>query len=228
MRDVDKEIFDCPSREGNTCPVAKKFKQVTGELPIPEAYLGNPESKFMIIGINPGERKNYICGGACESFEEYQNWLRQHVPFFWQYHYATELFGYPALKKGGGIVTNLVHCPTPSWTRQKEEKWRLIDVEKKKSVELCSQFCLEMIEEVSPDLILLHGLDVAKFFSNYCKWGLGEEAQNKDIHGLMRMCNGRTFVLSRHLRSIADKKGQGVWRALKEAAKKLENSLHRA
>ena len=222
MRDVEKEIFECAIYNYKDCPVAKKFKEVNRELPIPEAYLGSPKSKFMIVGINPGASRNYICGGACENFEEYQHWIRQHVPLFWQYNYVTDIFCYPPLKQGGGTVTNLVHCPTPSWTKQKEDKWQLSEAEKQKSIELCGPFCFKIIDKVNPELILLHKRDVVEFFSRRCEWDISANAKNKDIHERTKRCNGRTFVLlARHLASIRTKKDE-TWEVLKEAAKKLK------
>jgi hypothetical protein len=220
VESVERKIFDCPRKEGNNCPVAMKFKENNkgnpkGDVPIPEAFLGNPQSRFMIIGINPGASENYI---KCKNFEEYQKWIREHLPSFWQYHYATEIFGNLPLKQGGGIVTNLVHCSTPSWRRQKEREWQLSELEKEKSLELCSQFCIEMIERVDPELILLHGLDTVRFFADHCGWkDIDKNAENEAIHGLQKTCNNRTFVLSRHLRSMCFKKGHEKWIRLKNS-----------
>jgi hypothetical protein len=220
MINVERKIFECSlsQNKGTLCPVACKFKAKIKERPIPEAYLGNPKSKFMIIGINPGA--NHI---KCNNFEEYQSWIRNHTVSFWQYHYAAEIFGY-SLRNNEGMVTNLIHCPTPGWSVQKDETWRLSDIEKQKSLELCSPFCFEMIDKVDPELILLHGLDVAKFFSDHCGWGIPRDAENKDIHGLKKRCNSRTFVLSRHVRSMCFKKGQGAWKPLEEVARNIERN----
>jgi len=235
VTNVERKIFECSlsQNNGTSCPVACKFKANNNdERPIPEAYLGNPTSKFMIIGINPGAKENYIGEEEEEkkknfiegtSFEKYQDWIGQHIPSFWQYGWVAQIFGY-SLKNREGIVTNLIHCPTPRWTVQKEKEWRLSDAEKQKSIELCSPFCLEMIEEVNPKLVLLHGLDIVKFFSNYCGWGIGKNAENKDIHGLVKRCNNRTFVLSRHLRSMCFKRGQGAWKPLEEVARNIERN----
>lgn len=220
MRDVEKRIFECSIYNYKECPVAKKFKENNeGERPIPEAYLGNPKSKFMIIGINPGASKNYLS----PNFKEYQDQIKWPISEqFRQYHYVTEIFGYPPLKEGGGIITNLVHCPTPIWTRPKDKKWWLSDAQKQKSIELCSPFCFKIIEEVDPELILLHKRDVVEFFSRHCKWGISENAKNKDIHGLIKRCNDRIFVLlARHLASIRTEKDE-TWEIMKEAAKKLK------
>jgi len=239
MTNVERKIFECslPQNNGTSCPVACKFKanNPNEKRPIPEAYLGNLRSKFMIIGINPGAKENYIGKNGEDgeekkknfvegkSFEEYQKWIREHVPSFWQYNYVAQIFGY-SLRNGEGIVTNLIHCPTPGWSVQKDETWRLSDVEKQKSLELCSPFCIEMVDEVNPELVLLHSLDVVKFFSNYCGWGIGENAENKDIHGLVKRCNNRTFVLSRHLRSMCFKRGQGAWKPLEEVARNIKRN----
>jgi uracil-DNA glycosylase len=104
---------------------------------------------------------------------------------------------------------------------QKNEKWQLGEAEKQKSLNLCSPFCSEIIDEADPRLILLHGLYTVKFFSERCpEWDISENAENKDIHGLVREYNGRTFILSKHLRSLCVKKGQGAWKNLIDA--KLE------
>ena len=122
LRDVEKRIFECskPEYKGNVCPVAKKFKENKGERPIPEAYLGNPKAKFMIIGINPGKSENYLCG----DFEVYQSQIRgflkdpnkwTRAKGGWVYDDVIKIFRYPPREKDGVIITNLVHCPTPSW-----------------------------------------------------------------------------------------------------------------
>ena len=226
MRGLEKRIFDCSFAEnkGNVCPVAMKFRannkgSSKDDRPIPEAYLGNPQSKFMIIGINPGQCENYLEN----NFEAYQHQIRGFLKSpqwksSWTWDYAVEIFDYPSRQKDGVIITNLVHCPTPSWRREKEEKWQLSDEEKQKSLELCTQFCLEIIGKVDPELILLHGLDTVKFFSKHCGWNIDKNAENKDIHGLVKMCDNRAFVLSRHLTSMCFKKGQGAWRPLEEVA----------
>jgi hypothetical protein len=78
MESVEKRIFDCPNNKGNDCPVAMKLRENNkgnpkGDAPIPEAYLGSPRSKFVILGINPGGCENELP----RTFEEYQKCIRQ-------------------------------------------------------------------------------------------------------------------------------------------------------
>jgi hypothetical protein len=232
VESVERRIFDCPKNKGNDCPVEMKFKENNkgnpkGDVPIPEAYLGNPEARFMIIGINPGQCENYLEN----NFEAYQHQIRGFLKSpqwksSWTWDYAVKIFGYPSRQEDGVLITNVVHCPTPSWRRQKEEKWRLSEEEKQMSIELCNHFCFEIIEKVNPELILLHGLDTVRFFADHCGWwDIDKNAENKDIHGLPpKICDNRTFVLSRHLTSMCFKKGQGKWIPLEEIGRSIKRN----
>jgi len=230
MRDVEKRIFECPRYKGDICPVARKFKEVNGELPIPEAFLGNPIARFMIIGINPGQSENYL---DCD-FEVYQSEIKGFLkdPTRWQgswaWDYVTAIFGYPPREKDGVIITNLVHCPTPSWGQKikKTEQWYLADEEKKEAIKLCNHFCFDIIEKVDPELILLHGPDVIKFFSDYYGWNV-EDPKTMDIIGNIKKGDRRNYVLSQHIVRLTfcsknpQKTSHRAWKALKEAAEKL-------
>lgn len=218
VKEVAKRIFECPNKK--VCPVAKKFSENNdGELPIPEAYVGNSKAKFMIIGINPGQSKNYLLGAnLTEYISEIEDFLEAGRLRSWQYEYAAEIFRYTYLDDV--LITNLVHCPTPSWTRNPSDEWKLSNEEKKESIELCNQFCLEIIKEVDPEFILLHGQPPIEFFSTYYEWGI-EEKKPTDINGVTKKGDGRTFVLSQHLQSIRAKKCEGAWKALEEASKRL-------
>jgi len=228
IRDVEKRIFECPKHRVEVCPVAKKFKEVNGELPIPEAYLGNPKAKFMIIGINPGQSVNYLD----HDFEVYQSEIRGFLKTKWKgawaWDYVIEIFGYPPREKDGVIITNLVHCPTPSWGQKikKTDQWYLVDEKREEAIKLCNHFCFDIVEKVDPELILLHGPDVVKFFSDHYGWSV-EDSKSMDITGDIKKGDGRKYVLSQHLVRLIfcsknpQKSSHKAWQKLKDAATTL-------
>jgi uracil-DNA glycosylase len=235
MMELEKEIFECsqPEYKGNICPVAKKFKENNkGERPIPEAYLGNPESKFMIIGVNPGQSTNYLCADFGVYQTQIRGFLKDPTKWSrarggWVYDDVIEIFGYPSREEGGVIITNLVHCPTPSWAKNVKGKWKLSEEEKQESIKLCGPFCLDLIKKINPELVLLHGPDAIRFFSDRYGWNI-KDPNSIDMMKDVKKANGRNFVLSPHLVRLVfcskdpQKPSHRAWQALKETAKELE------
>lgn len=235
MESLERRIFGCSfaRNNGEVCPVAKKFKEINGERPIPEAYLGNPRAKSMIIGINPGSSENYL---DC-NFEDYQQAIRDFwklgegslMPYRWVWNQVVEIFNYPSFKEDGALVTNLVHCPTKFWNRkvEKTDKWFLTEEEKKKALTLCNRFCLDLIEKVDPELIFLHGSDVLKFFSDNYRWNVKDPKSLNIVDNLKQGDDGRTYVLSPHIQRLAYcsknpmKESYRTWQLLRDASEKL-------
>lgn len=98
---------------------------------------------------------------------------------------------------------------------------------KQKSIDLCSQFCFEIMEKIDPELVLLHGSNAIKFFSNRYGWDVNENAKSEDINGIIKKGDGRRYVLSQHLRSMTWARDDPRWTPFKDAATKLEKYLQR-
>lgn len=207
-----KRICDCQNR--HLCPVVKfnkiNYKLPNGPIPLPWwKNINLPrghETELMIIGINPGGKEedvsnwdfnNYMLED--ENIGDILSW-----PYHENYECVIEIFGQK--EESGVVVTNLVLCPTPHWARD------LSNEEKEKTIELCSPFCLEIIQNFNPKFIFLHGLDVIKFFGKHYNWNLAEDLKSKDINGRIEKGNGRKFVLSQHLTSIPRGKTEEAWK----------------
>jgi len=225
MIKVVRSILECPERNKD-CPVARKFRETAEGPLIPEAYLGSPKAKFMIVGINPGitevkeEKKttglmSYLMRDAPpHAFERdadlyievYQrrskDFLKLFVEDAWQYRRVCKIFNYSP-ENGEVMITNLAHCPTTNWSEDLNTAF-----------EHCYQFCKGIEKEVGPELVLLHGLPVVRFFSRLFNWNV----KNKDIP-IKKERNGRSYVLSRHLQSPTIQKD---WKALENIAKTLK------
>jgi hypothetical protein len=229
LETLEKRVFECSldNNPGCYCPVSKKFRENTGERSIPEVYLGKPESRFMVAGINPGDEENYL---PISDFDKYLEqvrgyWLKEYPKRTWViYEYVANLFGY-SLQNNEVIVTNLVHCPTKSWSkREGSEKWLLSEGEKVKAIDLCSSYLFDIIVKYKPKVIFVHGFDVIRSLSNHYNWGIREENLNSEyIQGKIFKVNDSSFVLSRHIASMQFSKGHKYWKRLEDAAKKLKN-----
>lgn len=224
MGSLERRIFECSSctDKGKKCPVAQRFKTNTGEEAVPEAYLGKPESGFMMVGINPGSDENYIQG---QEFDGYLSWIRDYWlggydKRLWRiYGEVAEVFGY-SLEKDEVVVTNLVHCPTKSWSKRDDIAWWLDKSEKQKAIDLCSDYCFDLISEYNSKVIFVHGFDVVRAFSKHYNWGIKEQDVNsKFLQGkVITTNNNQHFVLSRHLASFQFSKNHEYWNRIREAA----------
>lgn len=205
-----RDIHNCPHAVRGKCPVADKFKKQSSKKvdPVPEAYRArNPKAKLIIIGINPGigtDDKGNCANEYSNDFEKYKAELKQPLDRrFWQYYKAANLLRYDFINEV--MVTNLIHCPTRNWTNKKDKEWWLEADEKCESIKLCNHFCFELVDEVKPDSILLHGLDVIEFFRKRLDWqDIPQNPKSIDIQGKREKWEGRTVIMSRHLQSIRD------------------------
>ncbi|MFH1774993.1 MAG: hypothetical protein ABH874_08560 [Methanobacteriota archaeon] len=222
LREIAKRVFECPKNKRDECPVAKVSTEIYGKPRNPVPYLGIPiKAKFIIIGINQGESniEDSDFDNDLVWMEDFFNNKDFFTDLIWKnYERAARILNYSP-ENEEIIITNLVHCPTLGWTNPPKE-WKLNNEEKERSIDLCNHFCLEIIKEVNPELILLHGLDVVKFFNKHYNWGLPDNIKSKDINGKIKEGDGRTFVLSRHLTRLGENKI--AWEeALEEASKCL-------
>lgn len=232
MKEVLKSILECPKHKKDDCPVVRKFRETVGELPVPEAYLGSKKAQFMIVGINPG--MGYVRVGANQFkpvnlwslkmrgvpyadfdlyVKTYMNKIRDYLiePFLkyaWQYRRVCKIFNYSP-ENGEVMITNLVHCPSKRWHKDFTRD------EQNTAFELCNELhpCRDIIKKVGPELVLLHGIDVVRFFCRLFDWNV----EKKDIP-IKKERNGIDYVLSRHLQSRAFPD----WNALEKIAKTLE------
>lgn len=221
MINVVRSILECPERNKD-CPVARKFRETAEGPLIPEAYLGSPKAKFVIVGINPGmtynlqgnpislwswEMRDVSSADFDFYVKTYMNKIKDYLtnPFLkdtWQYRRVCKIFNYSP-ENGEVMITNLAHCPTKNWSEDLNTVF-----------EHCYQSCKDIEKEVGPELVLLHGLPVVHFFSRLFNWNV----KSKDIP-IKKERNGRSYVLSRHLQSPTIQKD---WKALENIAKTLK------
>jgi len=218
----------------DVCPVTRKFMETAGELPIPEAYIGSPKAKFLIVGINPGmtyvrneEAKEPVSLWAWEmrdvsptDFDRYieiyidkiEDYLATFIRPSWQYRRVCKIFNYSP-ENDEVMITNLVLCPSEGWDRVFSQE------EQNRAFMYCNKFCRDIIKKVNPELILLHGLPVVKFYSRL----FGLNVQKKDLP-IKKEIDGRTYVLSHHLQSLHSPRLQAYWKKFEEIAKNLRRT----
>jgi uracil-DNA glycosylase len=223
MMELVRRILECPARNKD-CPVARRFRETAEGPLIPETYLGSPRAKFIIVGFNPGMTYNRegkpisLWSSAMSDFSSacfddfyvktYMDRIKDYLtdPFLkdtWQYDRACKIFNYSP-ENDEVMITNLAHCPTKKWGDLDED-------EQNEIFRRCHQFCEDIIGEVDPQLVLLHGRTVVEFFSRIYGW----RVNRKDVLPLKREENGRKYILSSYLQQPLN------WRALENIAKTL-------
>jgi len=139
MIELVKSILECPEHNKDKCPAARKFKEGVEEPLIPEAYLGSPEAKFIIVGFNPGMTANHegkpislwsreVRVSSSLHFDDFfvKTYMKRIKHYLmdtfledgrnWQYRRVCKIFDYSP-EKGEVMITNLAHCPTKNWAR---------------------------------------------------------------------------------------------------------------